>query len=289
VLALCGERAPAVRVAQREREQENLPMKAWGRHVVAGLAIVAGVGAVASACAHDDSTIFIYNKIAQPSISPGGTCVYSPNPSQTFSNAGTLDVSLGGAYVAEFLIGNQMVAQVDPTVPRTETSIVNIQGAVVRITDSSGVQLATYTDPTAGSVPAAAGGTPGYIAMSVVIVNAATVQNELAALSGGSDVHLITYTKMFGKTLGGQYVESNEFEFPVSLCVGCLISFAVSDISPTCPVLNCIGGGAGSATATEPCSPGQDIPTDCSLCRGNNPLCNPNFLRCNPDAGLLGD
>jgi hypothetical protein len=268
-------------------------MKAWGRHVVAGLAIVAGVGAVVSACAHDDSTIFIYNAIAPTAVAPGAECVFSANPSQTFLPSGELDVSLGASYRAEFLVGNQMVAQVDPTVPRTETSIVDIQGAVVRITAANGTQLTTYTDPTAGSIPAASGGTPGYLAISVTIVNPATVAQLFPQLSDGGfggfvgpghEVKLITYTKMFGKTLGGQYVESNEYEFPVTLCSDCLISFTQADISPLCPVANCLG--VGNTTATVPCSPGQDLATDCSLCRGSdNPFCSPNAAFCLFDAG----
>jgi hypothetical protein len=269
-----------------------LPMRAWGTHVALGLAVVAAGGAVASACAHDDSTIYIYNALAQPAIASGATCTFTPNPTQAVISTGTLDVSLGAGYVAEFLVGNQMVAQVDPTVPRTETSIVDIQGAVIRITDSSGNQLTTYTDLAAGSIPAASGGTPGYLPIAVTIVNPATVNLFFPTTDAGSarlggaaagQVRLVTYTKVFGKTLGGQYVESNEFEFPVTICSGCLIHIAQSDISTVCPTTNCLGGSAANIGATQPCAAGQDIFTDCSLCRLSNPLCDPGD--CLFDAG----
>jgi hypothetical protein len=232
---------------------------------------------VVLACAHDDSSIFIYNVLANQTTSPGGTCTFSANPSQaTIISAGTLDVGLSGNYQAMFLIGNQLVSQADPTKPRTETSTFNVQGGIVRITQADGTPITTYTDLAGGGIPAASGGTPGYVALSIVVVNAQTA--ALVAVPNNV-VRVITYTKIFGKTLGGQYVESNEFEFPVDICVGCLVQFTAADINPLCSnPRNCFGNStvAASSTTSVPCIPGQDIPIDCSACRETNPaVCNP--------------
>ena len=255
-------------------------------HVMAGLLGTVTAGVAVAACAHDDSTIFIYNVI-DPTPT-GGQCTFTANPTQSFESFGKLDVALTGSYDAVFLVGNQLVAQADPTVPRTETSIVDLQGAIVRITDVAGHQIANFTDLAAASIPPASGGTPGYTAIQVTIVNQATVVNfALPQLPFGSlnELRFITYTKMFGKSLGGQYVESNEFEFPINVCRGCLISFATADVNLQCNVSNCLGASTTSTTttATAPCFVGEDQPVDCSLCRNSNPP----IPECNPNADCL--
>jgi hypothetical protein len=89
-------------------------------------------------------------------------------------------------------------------------------------------------------------------------------------LTNGGRVRLVTYARFFGNTLGGRYVESDEFEFPVDVCKGCLIAFTPQDINPAYPVPNCLGNGAlGTSTAQQslPCKPGQDLPIDCIQCQ----------------------
>jgi hypothetical protein len=264
----------------RTGDQGELSMKRVLGHVVAGLIGVGTAGAVISACAHDDSSIFILNVVAPVTATAGTTCVWNANPTQNYLPVGSLDAALGDIYTAVFLVGNQLVAQADPTVPRTETSIVNVQGAVVRITQADGTPITTFTSLTSGGIQAASGGTPSYAAVQVTVVDHATV---LAVDPGpGSTAKVITYSKIFGKTLGGQYVESNEFEFPVTICHGCSIAFSQSDISPLCQEQpNCFGNSTATAsttTANAPCFAGQDGTTDCSLCRASVPPipeCNP--------------
>jgi hypothetical protein len=80
----------------------------------------------------------------------------------------------------------------------------------------------------------------------------------------------VTYLRFFGNTLGGRYIESDEFEYPVDVCKGCLISFSPQDIRPGFPVPNCLGNAAaGSSTAqqTLPCVVGQDLSIDCIQCQ----------------------
>jgi hypothetical protein len=252
-------------------------MKRVVRHVAAVVMVAGCAGALASACAHNDSSIFIYNVIDPGTTTPGGTCTFTPNPSQTIIESGALDDSLALSFQAVFLVGNQLVAQGDPTVPRTETSYFNVQGATVRITAADGTPVTSYTNLQGSSIPPASGGTPGYGLVGIEIVNEATV-----AKFKNSGVTLITYTTIFGRTLGGQYIESNEFEFPVTLCTGCLIEYQTN---PNCsPQPNCVGTGSttGSTTTTVPCFVGQG-PTNCTTCSGE--LCNP-VVNCGTDAGL---
>jgi hypothetical protein len=272
-----------------------MPMKRVWRHVIAGLAASAFAGAVAVACAHDDSTIFIFNVLTPTTTTLGQPCAsFSANPSQSVIPSGALDIDFGfSPYVAEFLVGNQLVAQGDPTVPRTETSYVQVQGAIVRITAADGTAITSYTDLGGGGIPPAVGGSPGFLAIHFTIVDSATVQAVGAPLDVNQEARVITYTKIFGKTYGGQYVESNEFEFPVDICRGCLVEFTPADINTvSCNnPINCVGNSTNNAatttTQTVPCRIGQDLAVSCAFCKSNPN--NPHLVDCNPaciiDAG----
>ena len=105
----------------------------------------------------------------------------------------------------------------------------------------------------------------------------------LAGLAAGGSVRVVTYTQFFGNTLGGESVQSDNFEFPVDLCQGCLVLFSASDDNPSSafPQPNCNLASAAAASGTgstsslpSPCNTGQDYPTDCSQCLGQA-VCNP--------------
>ena len=267
-------------------------MKRVWAHVMAVGAGLGVAGALVSACTHDDSTIFVYNVLARPTAAAGQMCPdYTSNPTQAVQSAGVLDIGITegvtfasnpantflGGYGAEFLVGNQMVQQGDPTVPRTETSFVNIQGAIVRVTSTDGTQVETFTRLAAGTIPPASGGTPSYAPIGVEVLDLDQIPGALTTLQTLGGARYITFTKFFGHTLGGQYVESNEYEFPVDVCIGCLVNFSPSDISPLCGVLNCLGNSSTGSTSSipVPCPPGEDLPTDCSACLGST-VCDPN-------------
>jgi hypothetical protein len=259
-------------------------MKRVWSHVVAGVSLLAGAGVTMAACVHDDSTLFVQGVLAPPLVTAAQGCSFSNDPSQAMIPSGILDVALSPSYVADFLVGNQMVAEANSQQLQTETSTITIQGAVVRITDAAGVQLANFTRLTSATVYPASGTTPGYAPVGVEILDPATAQS----VQGGARV--VTYTKFFGQTLGGKSVESEEFEFPIDVCSGCLIAFSASDINPNANSPNCLGNGtSGSSAASQPapCRPGQDFPIDCAQCR-SIPACNPNANTFVTDAGAGG-
>lgn len=254
--------------------------RVWG-HVLAGLSLTAAGVAIFTACTHDDSSFFVQNVLAQQLVTPGQIgCAYTNSPTQPVVSSGVLDVALRGQYDAEFLVGNQMVAQGNPDQLRTETSTINIQGAVVRITDASGNQLKSYQRLTSGTVYPSTGGTPGYTPVSITILDHDTVMGQAGSLQPGATVRLVTYTRFFGKTLGGQSIESNEFEFPIDVCRDCLITFSQADINACFQNINCLGSstsGSSSSTALgTPCILGQDVPLDCAVCKELSADCNPN-------------
>lgn len=248
----------------------------WG--FVFGGVVVASVGGLSlSACAHDDSTIFIQSVLAPPLVAPGTpTCVYTADPTQETISSGKLDIALRQTYDAAFLLANQIVARGDPSAPQTETSFVNIKRAVVRITDSNGMVLNSYTRLVSAVIDPAQGTTPGYAAVfPVMIIDQGTVAS-LGNLAFDDVRRLVVFIKFSGDTLGGQYVESDEFQFPVDVCNECLITFSTSDVSPACENVNCLGNASVTGQApTVPCDL-EDFNVDCQACLGSlacNPVC----------------
>jgi hypothetical protein len=246
-----------------------LMKRVWG-HVFTGLTLVAGVttlGAAVAACVHDDSTVFVSQMLAPQLVSAGSVCLYTADPTQPHITSGILDAALRGSYVGEFLLANQVVPRGDPTQPSTETSFVKIKGAVVTINDSQGNQLTTYTKPVSVTIPPSSGTTPGYSATSLEIIDEATVAK--LGVTPGAVVPVVTFARFFGETLGGDSVESDNFEFPVDICYACLIGYSSQDINPGFAVPNCVGNSSGSAPATTslPCVLGQDFGIDCADCQ----------------------
>ena len=243
--------------------------RVWG-HVLAGLATLCVGASITTACTHDDSSMFVLDVLQPQLVSPGATCLFTSDPTQPFISSGVLDLGLTGEYNAEYLVGNQLIQQGNTDQLRTETSIINVEGAIVRITDAQGTQIKTYTRLAGGTIQPSTRTTPSYSPFNVTTVDNQTA-TSIKPATGGT-VRLITYARFFGHTLGGQYVESNEFEFPVDVCYGCLVRLSQMDIS---------GTSTASTTLPLPCFPGQDETIDCSQCSA--PVC---IATCPPtDAG----
>jgi hypothetical protein len=266
-----------------------LMMRVWG-HLGVGLLLLASAVVSIPACAHDDSTLFVQNVLLAAPVSAGQVCQFTNDPKQPSISSGILDLALRDQYDAEFLLGNQMVSEANSQQLQTETSIITIQGAVVRITDAAGAQINTFTRLTSATIYPAAGSVPGYGAVGVTILDSSSTSGNgsvTSTVTGGGSARLVTYVKFFGVTLGGKSVESDEFEFPVDICLGCLISFSPVDISPLFAAPNCRAAGSGTVSSLPvPCIVGQDTAVDCSYCL-TNPYCNPSTAPI-ADAGAGG-
>ena len=183
----------------------------------------------------------------------------------------------------------------NPTTPTTETSYIEVQGAVVRVTDSDGNTLNDFTELSSTSLPPSAGGLPGFAPIGLMIIDQTSLRKiapEVINANAGHIVPLVAYVQFFGVTLGGQSIESNTFEFPVDVCATgfdlkgnyfpCLVSFQSTDIRGGCGLINCLGnsGGTSTTTAQTPCTIGQDLPVDCSQCLDTTKACSPNATIC---------
>jgi hypothetical protein len=259
-------------------------------HCLAGLSVLCGGIALTSACAHDDSSFFVQGVIyPQPQNAATG-CTYTANPNQIFQSTGRLDLGFLAGYSAVFLLADQLVSQQNTSQLQTETDDINVEGAIVRDTDSDGNQLDSFTADTSGTIYASTGNVPGYAVISAQIVSEAAVKalaaEKVGLLNGGGHTTIETYVKFFGKTLGGDYTESNEFDYPIDVCTSntanpanasCLLTFSASDQCSSQPSPNCGNAATSSASSQNaPCIVGEDTPVDCSLCYLKYSFCNPN-------------
>ena len=243
----------------------------WG-HLLAGVSLLAGGVAIMAACKHDNSTLFVQDVLAAQPVTLGQQCRFTSDPTQPFISSGLLDIGLRQEYDPTYLIANQSVAEVNSQQLQTETSIITVQGAVVRITDAAGNQLNTFTRLSSATVYPSQGTVPGYAPITVTTIDQNTILSNAALVSNVMNkgtTRLVTYVKFFGQTLGGNSIESDEFEFPVDVCYGCLVGFSALDINPNAPQPNCINAAAQAASALpQPCVLGQDFTVDCAQCQG---------------------
>ena len=82
--------------------------------------------------------------------------------------------------------------------------------------------------------------------------------------------------KAFGVSLGGEDVESGEYQLPARVCNGCLVDFSTGndDLAPVQP--NCLK--TETTAIAGPCPPapaGQDEPVKCESCVETRKACDP--------------
>jgi hypothetical protein len=187
-----------------------------------------------------------------------------------FIGTGLLDVGLANSYDPAILVGNQLIPRADPATPRTETNRITIQGATVRVTDAVGTQLSTFSSLSSSTVDPGSGTQPGYSVVFATLVDPATTQALRSALPNRTATKtIVAYFKLYGTTLGGTSVESDEFQFPIQVCKGCSVIFPLDAAGHVDCVTPPSTGGGGV-----PCRPGQDQEIACYYCNGL-PACDP--------------
>ncbi len=242
-------------------------MKRFWVHLVTGLTVSSGIALLAPACAHNDSSFFLRGVLLPPQSATMGECIFTNDPTQAIEPNGIMDVGVTSEYFAWFLAGNQIIPQGNQLQLQTETSRIEIQGAVIRIVDlSTGDQIGTYTDVESGFVDPSNGTTPGFGAVAFMLVDPTTAGTLLGQLQPFHSMPIVSYVKAFGTTLGGDYVESDEFGFKITACNGCLIQY--SSVTPT-PFCN--PAVAPSTTSAALCYLGEDVGFDCHRC--SEPIC----------------
>lgn len=234
--------------------------------------VTAGVLATAftPACAENDQSIFIQSALAPSTNRQGGRCSYTNDPTQPYLFEGVVDVAIRDNYLTVLLVGNQMIGRGDGANTRAESNRAHINGAVVRVTDPNGGLIGEFTSLASGFVDPQINNLPSFGAISVTAIDAPTLARIAEGMALGDSKLVAANIKAYGKSVGGVDLESGEFQFPIRVCAGCLITTAGRDPAvPGCVALQEASGGSNEL----PCVPGQDEGTPCWLCSADRPAC----------------
>lgn len=231
---------------------------------------------VASACAHNDASIIVHGVLAPPQPQ-NGACTFTADPTQPEESSGVLDVALLASYTPEVLVGNQLIARNDNVNLKAETARVTLQGAVVHVDDTAGNEINSFTSLSSGFIDPGSSGVPSYGPIALTLIDPKTSAAMASSLPSRGTKRVIAHFTVFGQTAGGDDIESDEFQFPIDVCNGCLVSFPAGSNDPLQqPQPNCLATLASSSAGATvlPCVVGQDQVVDCRLCQGN-PACVP--------------
>lgn len=235
-------------------------MQSFSKTMAAGL-ILLGAGLLETSCVDNLSSVFIYGVMDINSTQ----CLAQPTTTSVLLASGTLDRAFSHGYQAAFLVGNHLTSRGSREKLRTETSRLQITGAHITLYGTTGYTT-SFDTPATGLINPATGTDPGLAAVFARIVR----EQDFANL--GPDGQMIARIKILGTTLGGQDLESGIFDYPISICTGCLVTYPSSAIDP---------GGSGmcdqaadTMTETNICFFGQDGTFPCTLCASTYEICS---------------
>ena len=234
-------------------------MQSFSRTMAAGL-ILLGAGLLETSCVDNLSSVFIYGVMDLDSTQ----CLAQPTTTSVLLASGTLDRVFSSGYQAAFLVGNHLTSRGSREKLRTETSRLQITGAHVTLYGTTGYTT-SFDTPATGLVNPATGTDPGLAAVFARIVR----EQDFANL--GPDGQMIARIKILGTTLGGQDLESGDFDYPISICTGCLVTYPSSAIDAATGLCDT---AADTMTETNLCFFGQDAPFPCTLCASTNDVCS---------------
>jgi len=247
--------------------------------LLVALGVTAGCLAAVPSCKDNNESLFI--RQIQAPVAP--ECITKNDATASYIPRGVLDTGLSTRYFASALVGNQLVARGDFRTTKAEPNRIQIKGADVHLVDGSQNELAFYSVTATGIVDPTSSSDPGYGIAAMELIPHYIGTKIQGALAAGGGTSIQTYEarfRVYGTTLGGVEVTSNEYAYPIDVCYGCTVSFpSGSDLAGTTLVQpNCFGT-ATSTTSTTPgqapaCLAGQDGITDCRNCQGN-PVCTP--------------
>ncbi len=255
-------------------------MKRIFGHVVSLLVVGLAVSSVLPACATNDQSIFIKNALAPSLTRTNGICSYTGDPTQPALFQAQLDVGLADEYFAVLLVGSQLTPRADPQANRAESNRIHINGAIVRVTETDGTLIREFTSLATGFADPGNNAQASFGAIGVTGIDAPTKAILVPTLPNRQASRTILMNfKAFGTTLGGQDVESGEYQLPARVCNGCLVDFTdanddTAPVQPNCLKKTTTAGGTGM----RPCVQGQDELVQCSSCVGTRKVCDPLTL-----------
>lgn len=165
------------------------------------------LGALASSGCADNRTSLFISGVA--GFQSGDTCEVDVSLSGTQLLSGSYDPLPGVPYYAWLIVANGLQPLGDNDTLRPETSRIQLQGAEISISSSTGGGAPpAFTINFAATIHPDESEDPGLAVLPVPIVPASL------GLAPGDYQVAIT---VFGETLGGTNVESGDFSFPVTV------------------------------------------------------------------------
>lgn len=229
------------------------------------------VGVLTPACADNDQAIFVRMVLAPPTNRQNNMCIYTSDATQALLSQGILDIELRDSYTAALLVGSQLIGRGATLATRAEPNRVHLNGAVVHVSDVSGAVLGEFTSVASSFVDPQLNNQASYSPLVGVTLIDRAIKDQLATqIERYGSKLVVASIRVFGRTLGGVDVESGEFQFPITVCRGCLVSFVDGD-DPAVDGKDCSIPLSG--TVPPPCELGQDEIFPCQLCRGV-PVCD---------------
>lgn len=230
-----------------------------------GLLLAVGASVSLAACSAQEldggsrRVMFVRLVLAPPVAGPTGACAYTSDPNAAALFSGTADLGLRDDYTMTLL-----VQSTDKTAPTS------ISGANIRVTEPDGTPIREFAQTTAGFVEAA-----GFGLVNLIGIDAPTRELLLANVENRrSSKSVVVHVDLTGSDpTTGSAASSAEFQFPVKVCNGCLVSFETGNDVLVQQQPNCLR--PASATVHPPCAVGQDEVVACELCAGARSVCDP--------------
>lgn len=247
----------------------------WLRKSLGLLVLSVTAGSAVTGCEENESILFIVGVLAVDRTD----CVARPEQDALLLSGGTLDLLLRPSYRAALLVGSHLTERGSRDQLRTETARLSLQGATVTLTSFAGDPLPINPNPYStlgtGFVHPGGGNEPGYGPIFVDLVPPGLKI---------PDQTIIAKIRVFGNTLGGFELESNEYIFPITVCRGCLIAYPTGSADTTQgsqASYRCRQVSEGAETTElEACFPGQDAVIPCDFCSAFNPACQDPCVNC---------
>ncbi len=254
------------------------------RTVRSAIVLVVG-GTVASllapACVEYPQSIVV-TRVIPPEADDKGRCIVTAGGSGPGLINGVLDIAVARGYIASLEITNQLRAAKDDSKARVETGSVNLLGASVRLTFVNGEALSSsastdgrdgneFRTEGSGFLPPA-----GKAPITVTLLDSAAINvlRERLKRPGANGQpaaeQVLAFARVQAQTLGGLTVESQEFQFPITVCSKCLVDFPAPAAGDACPAPAVT---ATPETAEIVCNPGQDSRVPCSQCTSFSEYC----------------
>lgn len=213
----------------------------YRRCTTVGFTVLTTLVVAAAGCTVDNAggaMFIVQNQV--PEVEGAG-CILSPDENSLARQEGFMDLNQAQfGYDMYPLVESRVVVADTQT---AEQRIVFVQGADIELRKAGSDEVIDeFSKRFSGSLDPEGGQRAFFVEV---------IEPESAPLLGDGDV-VIASVEIFGE-LGGSRIESDPFEFPITICRGCL----------TIPIGDCAGLPAGFvASGGGECKP-QDAPLEC--------------------------